>query len=142
MAKAVSLYDGGFSSASCLGDSTCIISALENNATAFNPYIQARLSKIHDLRDKISRRTHIKEVFHIASSEDTADICKRRESSLKKLGIGSVWQSGPLWLCKLCHSTPCNRDFTYKDIPSEETMTPLRVVLAAKVTETSLPSMV
>ena len=54
MAKAVSLYDGGFSSASCLGDSTCIISALEKNATAFNPYMHARLSEIHNLRDKIS----------------------------------------------------------------------------------------
>ena len=68
MAKAVSLYDGGFGSASCLGDSTCIISALEKNATAFNPYMHARLSEIHNLRDKISRSTHIKEVFHIASS--------------------------------------------------------------------------
>ena len=54
MAKAVSLYDGGFSSASCLGDSTCIISALEKNATAFNPYMHARLSEIPNLRDNIS----------------------------------------------------------------------------------------
>ena len=57
MAKAVLLYDGGFSSASCLGDSTCIISALEKNATAFNPYMHARLSEIHNLRDKISPKT-------------------------------------------------------------------------------------
>ena len=116
MAKAVSLYDGGFSSASCLGDSTCIISALEKNATAFNPYMHARLSEIHNLRDKISWKTHLEEVFHVASSENIADICTRRESSLKNLGPGSVWQSGPLWLCQPCHSWPCNRDFTYKDL--------------------------
>ena len=36
MSKAVSLYDGDFSAASCLGDSTYIISALEKNATTFN----------------------------------------------------------------------------------------------------------
>ena len=37
MSRAVSLYNGGFSSASCIGDSTCIISALEKNSTAFHP---------------------------------------------------------------------------------------------------------
>ena len=115
MAKAVTLYDGGFSSASCLGDSTCIISALEKNATAFKLHMHARLLEIHNLRDKISRRTHIKEVFHIASSQNVADICTRRESNLKNLEPGSFWQSGPLWLCQPRHSWPCNRDFTYKD---------------------------
>ena len=85
MAKAVSLYDGGFSSASCLGDSTCIISALEKNATAFNPYMHARLLEIHNLRDKISQKTYLEEVFHVASSENIADICTRRKASLKNL---------------------------------------------------------
>ena len=142
MAKAVWLYHGGFSSVSCFGDPTCIISALEKNAMAFNPYMHARLSEIQNFRYKISWRTHIEEVFHIASSENVADICTRRESSLKNLGPRSVWQSGPLWLHQPCHSWPCNRDFTYKDLPSEETKTPLQVVLAAKVTETSSPFMV
>ena len=67
MAKAVTLYDGGFSSASCLGDSTCIISALEKNAMALNPYMYIRLLEIQNLRDKISRKKHIEKVFHIAS---------------------------------------------------------------------------
>ena len=79
MAKAVLLYDGEFSSASCLGDSPCIISALEKNATAFNPYMYARLSDIHNPRDKISQKTHLEDVSHIASSENIADICTRRE---------------------------------------------------------------
>ena len=104
--------------------------------------MHARLLEIHNLRDKISQKTHLEEVFHVASSENIADICTRREASLKNLGPGSVWQSGPLWLCQPRHSWPCNRDFTYKDLPSEETKTPLKVVLAAKVTEESLPSMV
>ena len=120
MSKAVSLYDGGFSVASCLGDSTCVISALEKNATAFNPYMHTRLSEIYNLREKISQRTHLEEVFHVNSLDNIADICTRRESSLQNLGPGSVWQSGPLWLCEPRHSWPCNRDFTYKDLPSEE----------------------
>ena len=82
MSKAVSLYDGGFSAASCMGDSTCVISALEKNATAFNLYMHAMLLEIHNLREKISRRTHLEEVFHVTSSDNVADICTRRESSL------------------------------------------------------------
>merc|ERR1711942_509232 len=61
MSKAVSLYDGGFSVASCLGDSTCVISALEKNATSFNHYMHARLSEIFNLREKIAGRTHLGE---------------------------------------------------------------------------------
>ena len=80
MSKAVSLYDGGFSSASCLGDSTCVISALEKNAMAFNPFMHARLAKIFNLRDKISQKTHPEEVFHVASSDNVTD--KERKESI------------------------------------------------------------
>ena len=97
MSKAVSLYDGGFSSASCLGDSTCVISALEKNATAFNLFMHARLAEIFNLRDKISQKTHLEEVFHVASSDNVADICTRRETRVSSLGPSSVWQSGPPW---------------------------------------------
>ena len=62
MNKAVSLYDGGFSTASCLGDSICIISALDKDATAFNPYLHARLSEVIMLQDSISKKTNIEEV--------------------------------------------------------------------------------
>ena len=101
--------------------------------------MHARLLEIHNLRDKISQKTYLEEVFHVASSENIADICTRREASLKNLGPGSKWQYGPIWLCLPRHSWPCNREFTYKDLPSEETKTPLRVVLAARSTEVSLP---
>ena len=90
MSKAVSLYDGGFSSASCLGDSIYVISALEKNASAFNLFIHARLAEIFNLRDKISQKTHLEEVFHVASTNNRADICIRREMSLSNLGPGSV----------------------------------------------------
>ena len=104
--------------------------------------MHARLSEIHNLIEKLAKKTHLEDVFHVTSSEYIADICTRRESSLKNLGPGSVWQSGPLWLCQPHHSWPCNRDFTYKDLPSEETKTLLQVVLATKSTEVSLPSLV
>ena len=90
MKKAVSLYDGGFSTASCLEDSMCIISALDKDATAFNPYLHARLSEVIMLRDSISKKTNMEEIFHIASAENIADICTRKESKLTDLGIGST----------------------------------------------------
>ena len=109
---------------------------------AFNPFMHTRLAEIFNLRDKISQKTHLEEVFHVTSSDNVADICTRRETSLSNLGPGSVWQSGPPWLSQPCYSWPCNADFSFKDLPSEETKTPLRVIKAATVTETASPSMV
>ena len=63
MSKAVSLYDGGFSSASCLRDSTCVISALEKNATTFNPFMHACLAEIFNLRGKISQKTCLETII-------------------------------------------------------------------------------
>ena len=57
MAKAVSLFPEGFSSVSCIGDSTCIISSLEKNAMSFNHFMHARLAEVHNLREKISQKT-------------------------------------------------------------------------------------
>ena len=99
--------------------------------------MHARLSEIFNLREKIAGRTHLEEVFHVASSENVADICTRRESSLSKLGTGSVWQTGPHWLKQPWYNWPCNRDFTFKELPNEETKTSIRVVMVAKVIHNS-----
>ena len=100
MSRAVTLYNGGFSSASCMGDSTCIISALEKNATAFNPFMHTRLSEICNFREKIPMRTYSEDVFHVASLENIAEICTRRESNLMEIGFDSAWQSSPSSLKK------------------------------------------
>ena len=98
MARAVSLYSGGFGTTSCLGDSTCIISALDKNATSFNPFMHTRLSEILNLREKMGKKTNQEDVFHVASSDNIADICTRKESCLTEIGLGSSWQFGPSWL--------------------------------------------
>ena len=104
--------------------------------------MHARLSEIHNLREKIAMRTHLEDVFHVASSENIADICTRRESNLKEIGFNSAWQTGPNWLKEPCYNWPCNRDFTFKELPTEETKTPIRVMMAAKVSNLSSSSMV
>ena len=91
MARAASLFPGGFSSAVCIGDSTCIISSLEKHATAFHPYMHSRLSEVHNLRDKISEKTHLEEVYHVASSKNITDICTCKDLFLKNLGPESRW---------------------------------------------------
>ena len=88
LSRTESLYRGGFGSVSCLGDSTCIISSLDKTATSFNPFMHARLSEIHNLRDKLSSKVHLEEVFYIASADTISDICTRRESHLCNLGEG------------------------------------------------------
>merc|ERR1712237_137961 len=95
LSRTESLYSRGFGSILCLEDSTCIISSLDKTATSFNPFMHACLSEIHNLRDKLSSKVHLEEVFHIASAENISDICTRRESHLSNLGDGSSWQTGP-----------------------------------------------
>ena len=119
-----------------------MISALEKKAKAFNLYMHAHLPQIHNLRDKISKKTHLEEVFHVASADNVADICNRREMSLKTLGPGSLWKSGPPWLSTPYHIWPYNRDFSFKDLPTQETEASLCVIFAVKITDTTLPSMV
>ena len=81
------------------------------------------------LRDSISKKTNIEEVFHVASAENIADICTRKESKLSDLGIGSTWQSGPSWLTQPRYSWPCNRSFTRTSLPDNETREPIKIVL-------------
>ena len=87
-------------------------------------------------------KTYLEDVFHVTSSENIADICTRRESNLQQIGPDSAWQTSPHWLKEPHYNWPCNRDFTYKKLPTEETNTPIRVMMAAKVTNTSSSSMV
>merc|ERR1711895_230532 len=92
---------------------------------------------LHNLRDKLSSKVHLEEVFHIASAENISDIFTRRESHLSNLGEGSSWQTGPSWLRTPRYTWPCTRDFNIKELPQEETKTPIKVVMAARPTTSS-----
>ena len=99
--------------------------------------MHAHLSEIHNLRDKLSSKVHLEEVFHIASAENISNICTRRESHLSNLGEGSSWQTGPSWLRTPCYTWPWTRDFNIKVLPQEETKTPIKVIMAARPTASS-----
>ena len=104
--------------------------------------MHARLSEIYNIREKIAMTTHLEDVFHVASSENIADICTRRESNLKEIGFNSAWQTGTNWLKEHHYNWPCNRDFTFKELPTEETKTPIRVIMAANISNSSFSSIV
>lgn len=99
--------------------------------------MHARLSEIHNLRDKLSSNVHLEEVFHIASAENISDIFTRRESHLSNLGDGSSWQTRPSWLKTPRYTWPCTREFNNMELPQEETKTPIKVVMATKSTASS-----
>ena len=42
-----------------LGDSTCVISAMDKVATSFNPFIHSRLSNIHHNADYIRKQAKV-----------------------------------------------------------------------------------
>merc|ERR1711895_85123 len=99
---------------------------------------------LHNLRDKLSSKVHLEEVIHIASAENISDICTRRESHLSNLGEGSSWQTGPSWLRTPLCTWPFTRDFNIKELPQEETKTPIKVIMAARptVSSSSIPQFV
>ena len=127
--KISKLYSTSFGSISTIGDSTCVISAMERNATSFNPFFHARISEIRSLRSSMEDSpAELEEIHHVASADNAADICTRREGKLTNLGLGSSWQSGPAWLRQPRHAWPTTREFVPSPLPSEETKEPIRIV--------------
>ena len=111
----------------------CIISALEENATALNAFMYSRISKVISLRENMRSKTWLKDVYHVASVGKIANICTRRETSLLDKTLRYKWQTSPSWRRLPCHQWPCYWDFTATNLPDKENM-PIRVVLAVQST--------
>ena len=60
-----------------LGDSTCVISAMDKVATSFNPFIHSRLADIYHTLDSIKKQAEVMPIQHIPSKENIADIATR-----------------------------------------------------------------
>ena len=73
-----------------LGDSTCVISAMDKVATSFNPFMHSRLADIHHTLDSIKKQAEVMPIQHIPSKENIADIATRSETSLSMLGPDSL----------------------------------------------------
>ena len=78
-----------------LGDSTCVISAMDKVATSFNPYMHSRISDIHHTLDILRKQVTVLPIQHIPSNENVADMATREETLVSTIGPESLWQSGP-----------------------------------------------
>ena len=90
-----------------LGDSTCVLSAMDKVATSFNPFMHSRLSDIHHTLDYFRKEAKVMPIICIPSKENIADIVTRSETSLSTLGPESMLQSGPHWLNHSSYEESC-----------------------------------
>ena len=78
-----------------LGDSTCVISAMDKVATSFNPFMHSRLADIHHTLDSIRKQAEVMPIQYIPSKKNIADIATWSETSLSMLGPDSLWHTSP-----------------------------------------------
>ena len=103
-----------------LSDSECSISAIDKTSSALKPYFHNRVSEIRENRKAISEICEVEEVFHVPGSLNVADIATHPGTKLSDLGEGSLWQTGPSFLCLRRELWPVTRDFVKVELPEDE----------------------
>ena len=73
--KVAQVFPEQVGSVSTLGDSTCVISAMDKNAVAFNLFMHARISKCISLLDSVAQNSAVEKIEHIISSKNITDLC-------------------------------------------------------------------
>ena len=129
--QALSRLEEKPTSAIILLDSRCTISSLEENARKLKPFFHNRRGEILDNMDQVRQICPMEDVHHVPGRLNTADIATRGNSSLEDLGPGSLWQTGPSFLCTPRDEWPVTRDFVRVEIPDEEKRHPSEVATAA-----------
>ena len=113
-----------------LGDSTCVISAMDKVATSFNPYMHSRISDIHHTLEVIGKQAKVLPIQHIPSKENIADIATRTETLVSTIGPESIWQIGPKWLTQPRTEWPATRAFAKEELPDVECKNPIRILVS------------
>merc|ERR1712243_93591 len=113
-----------------LGDSTCVISALDKVATCFNPFMHSRISDIHHTLEVIGKQAKVHAIQYIPSKENIADIATRSETLVSSIGKDSTWQLGPHWLSQPKKDWPATRSFINEELPEIECKNPIRILVA------------
>ena len=123
---------------SMFGDSQCTISALESVTAVLGPYFANRILELESTRngwgtmnlDNEMKETPLKlvlaendhvlvdPVYHTAGDLNIADMATRGKVSVKDIGHGSLWQTGPSYLKERRESWPVSRSFL-KPTPQE-----------------------
>ena len=101
-------------------DSTCSISTLEENARKLKPFFHNRRAEILDNIAEIRKLCPMEDVHFVPGKLNPADIATRGNTKITEMGPGSVWQSGPDFLCSPRSEWPITRDFIKEDVPDCE----------------------
>ena len=92
-------YPARFCSFSAYTDSMSSIGALAKSTSVLKPYFANRISEIKKLQLQVRELSDKADgVHYVPGSLNHADLGTRGTASLRDLGIGSVWQSGPKFL--------------------------------------------
>ena len=119
-----------------LGDSTCVISALDKVATCFNPFMHSRISDIHHTIEVIEKQAKVFPIQYIPSKENIADIATRSETLVSTIGPNSIWQIGPAWLSQPRKDWPATRSFIKEELPDIECKNPIRILVSTSQLKT------
>ena len=80
-------------------DSGCSVAALRRTGSSLHPYFANRVAEIrHTLQEARKLAEQVEDVTHVPGAKNPADMGTRAGASLKDLGQGSVWQTGPAFL--------------------------------------------
>ena len=121
-----------------IGDSECTIAALENQTANLASYFANRIMEVEDKMKswgvKVPEEnclldteeeilmgdypTEVDPVFHIAGTDNVADLATRGAASVRSISSGSVWQDGPSYLQGSRKFWPISRQFL-RQIPTE-----------------------
>ena len=121
-------YKPGLSSSHTLGDSTCVIASLDKNSTQFSPFFHSRISECLRNREKVSQKTFNKEICHVSTDKNIADLATRKTARITDIEMNSQWQTGPDWIRTPRKMWPVTRDINKNCVPQAETKTPIRIV--------------
>merc|ERR1712121_294381 len=113
-----------------LGDSTCVISALDKVATCFNPFMHSRISDIHHTIEVKEKQAKVFPIQYIPSKENITDIATRSETLVSTIGPNSIWQLGPNWLSQPRKNWPATRSFIKEELPDIECKNPIRILVS------------
>ena len=125
-----------------IGDSQCIISAVENTTSLFTPFMQNRIGEIIENIREMKNICPVEDLMYVKSELNIADIGTRSAGKLKDMGLNTAWQRGPEFLCLPRDKWPVGRDFLPLSLPKEEIKLAPQLMSCAVVAESTDNSLI
>ena len=108
-------------------DSETVLASRERDSGFFGEYFGNRIGETFDFQEEIQKLVPVGyngEWWHVSSEDNAADRASRLDSVPADLQLGSVWQTGPDYLCLEREEWPVDRRFADRKtkvlIPEEE----------------------